>query len=112
MFEKLQQFFSVYFLSSSINLGINSHPRSIVPRPPFAHSLSQNLTALPLPIILSPEISTGTGVSLCTFKTQGVAWSVVMHMRLSLSEICFSRGPKKYLSMAEIICVFRVQFPS
>lgn len=77
-----------------ISFGMSSHPRSMVPRVPFAQFFSENLTALPL-LILSPEISTGTGVSLCTFRAHGVAWSVVMQIRFSLRVICFSSGPKK-----------------
>ncbi len=52
-----------YFFRRSISLGISSHPRSMVPRLPLAHSFSQNLVAFPSPI-LSPDMSTGTGVSL------------------------------------------------
>ena len=58
-----------YYLSF-ISIGINSYPCCNVPKLPFAHSRSQNFTALP-PSILSPEIKTGTGVSLCTFKFAG-----------------------------------------
>ena len=63
-------------------------------------------------VTLPPDIRTGTGVSLCTFKAQGVAWSQVMQNMWSFREISFSKGPKKYSSIAAITLVFNWQLPS
>ena len=100
-----------YFFSSSMSFGISSQPRAKMPKLPFSQFLSENFPAFPS-VILPPDISKGTGVSLCTFKAQGVAWSQVTQNMWSFSEIACSSGPKKCLSMAEIISVFTWQFPS
>ena len=88
-----------------MSFGIKLQPRSKMPRLPFAQVFSENLPIVSL-VILPPDMSTGTGVSLCTFKAQGVAWSQVTQNMWSLSAISFSSGPKKCLSMAAIILVF------
>ena len=55
-----------------MSFGISVWACSSVPILPFEHCFSQNFTFSLLPKV-SPDISMGTGVSLCIFRLHGVA---------------------------------------
>jgi len=63
MINKIGMLYFSAFFSKSISIGKSLVPRSKIPKLPLLHSFSENLETLS-PLILSPDIRSGTGSSL------------------------------------------------